>query len=447
MSNVALLDDLETLFEADRDTIWTSLDAVIMAINTAVEDQLNAIIHHPTFQQMESTWLGLAMLIDELGEMPLVKLETLNVSKQDLIDDFDEYLDLSDSGLFLHLYKTEYDQAGGEPYASMLLQFEFANTASDLNLMKMISKVAASCHCPAIANASPGLFNVKDYHAVEEIEDFDLLFEAREFTKWRQLRRSEDARYLGLILPRILARRPYSGYIFESFRFNEHPQSSRDFSWTYGTYGFAIIMGHSYAKHGWCVHIRGPRTGGILDNISGMPIGTRGYEVSRHPVEITFSDFQEHKLSDQGLIVLNYYREYERLCVFSAPTIQSYMRERSKTFNSNDRLAASLPYIYLVSRIAHYQKVIQRENVGTVKESHQLELELSGWLKKLITSMPDPTMEIRSRFPLRGGTVAVKEDPANPGFFDMHLILQPHLQIEGINAELTLISKLPRSKE
>ena len=446
MSNPALV-NLLTLFEGDQDEIWVGLDSIIMAINQSVEAQLNAIIHHPRFKALESTWVGLAMLVDDIGDLPLVKLEMLNLSKRDLQDDFEEYFDLSDSGLFFHLYKTEYDQAGGEPYASVLLQYEFANTAPDLNLLKMISKVAASCHCPAVANATPGLFNVKDYQSVEEIEDFDLLFEGREFIKWRQLRQAEDARYLALILPKVLARRPYTDYIFQSFRFNETVAQLSDTNWTYATYMFGMILGRSFSKYGWCVHIRGPRTGGLIPHIEPLHIGCKGLEVNRYPLEIVFSDYQEHKLSDQGFVVLNYFKETNRPCVFSAPTIQSYLRDRSRVFNSNDRLAASLPYIYLVSRIAHYQKVIQRENVGTVKEAKTLELELANWLKKLVTSMPDPNMDIRSRFPLRGGMVSVKEDASNPGFFDLHLILQPHLQLEGVNAELTLISKLPRSKE
>ncbi len=447
MSSETIFEHLTTILEGDQDEIWTYLDSVIMEINIAVEGQLNEIIHHPRFQQMESSWIGLAMVADDIGDLPLVKIEMLNASKQALLDDFEEFFDLSDSGLFFHLYKTEYDQAGGEPYGSVLLQYEFANKASDLNLLKMISKVAASCHCPAVANASPDLFNARDYHAVEEIEDFDLLFEAREFTKWRALRSSEDARYLALILPRLLARRPYDQHVFESYRFNEKAEDINDFSWTFATYGFAMILSHSFSKFGWCVHIRGPRTGGLLEEMTPMPIGCHGYELTRYPMEIVFSDYQEHKLSEQGLIVLNYFKELQRPCVFSAPTIQSYLRDRSRSFNSNDRLAASLPYIYLVSRIAHYQKVIQRENVGTVKESQQLENELSVWLKKLVTSMPDPNIDIRSRFPLSGGSVKVSEDPSNPGFFDLHLVLQPHLQLEGVNAELTLISKLPRSKE
>lgn len=442
-----LAKDLNTILEGDADQIWCALDQCIVAINRLIEDAVNHILHHPRFQELERMWMGLAMLVDAIGDKPLVKIELLNLSKQDLLEDFEDYLDLSDCGFFLHLYKTEYDQAGGEPFGCILLQYEFNNAAQDLYLYKSISKVAASCHCPAIANVNLGLFGVKNYEQLEEIEDFDLLFQQPQYIKWRELRKSEDARYLALLMPRILVRHPYREVEFNTFRFTEVCRKESDFVWTYATYGFGVLLGRSFVKHGWCVHIRGPKTGGLLDVTQGIALGQKGLDIVRFPLEAIFSDNQEHRLSNQGFIVLNYFKETRHICVFSAPTVQAYVRDRMEKFSSNDRLAASLPYIFLVSRIAHYQKVIQRENVGTVKESRQLEGELREWLEKLVTQMPDPNMDIRSRYPLRGGRVKVAEDAANPGFFDVELILQPHLQLEGINAELTLISKLPRNKE
>lgn len=439
--------DLLEILQGDPDAAWAALDQILVVLNEKIDAFLNEIIHHPDFQALESMWAGLALLLDGIGDAPLVKVEMLNISKDDLLDDFEEYIDLSDCGLFYHLYKTEYDQAGGEPYGSVLLQYEFSRHARDVHLLKLISRVAASCHCPAIANISPALFGVHSYQHLEQIRDFDLLFQDPEYTKWHAFRQSEDARYVALVMPRILARTPYTRYMFDTYRFQEHCHQESDYCWTHASYGFGVLLGRSFASHGWCVQIRGPRTGGLVGNVKGLPIGCRGLEIHRFPLEAAFSDRQEHELSNQGFIVLNYFKENQKICVFSAPTVQYYARGTQKAFSSDDRLAASLPYIYLVSRIAHYQKVIQRENVGTVKESNQLEGELRDWLKRLVTQMPDPNLEVRCRYPLRNGSVKVSEDEGSPGFFSVKLVLQPHLQLEGINAELTLISKLPRSKE
>lgn len=446
-NNQALFEHLNALLQGSEDQVWVGIDQILVRLNRHIETTINAILHHANFRRMEATWMALAAVVDAVGDLPLIKLELLDCSKEALLEDFDQFADLSDSGLFQHLYKTEYDQAGGEPYGSVLFHYAFNHQAADVHLLKLISKVAASCHCPALVNADFSLFGARDAHQLEQIEDLELLFRNPEYTKWRALRDTEDARYVAMVLPRFLVRSPYRQRIASGLVFREVLPSEREAAWAPSTYLFAILLARSYVRHGWCIHIRGPQTGGLIEEIQPPLASMAGLDLYRPPIELTFSDKQEHMFSNHGFIVVNYFKTRRRLCVFSAPTLQFYLSGREHTFSSNDRLAASLPYIYLVSRIAHYQKVIQRENVGTVKESKQIEDELREWLQKLVTRMPDPTLEIRSRYPLRGGMVQVEDDPANPGFFNVTMVIQPHLQLEGINAELTLLSKLPRKKE
>jgi type VI secretion system protein ImpC len=162
-------------------------------------------------------------------------------------------------------------------------------------------------------------------------------------------------------------------------------------------------------------------------------------------LQISFSDEQEHRLTQQGFIVFNYFRQEGRVCLFSAPTIQAI--QSPERLSSQDRLAASLPYVYLICRIAHYQKVIQRENIGSVKEGPVLQRELQEWISQYVTEMQEPDADLRRQRPLNGGKVKVSPDPANPGFFNIELMIQPHLQIEGVNAELTLLTRMPRGEE
>ncbi len=421
------------------------IDQAIAAIDHKLARTTAAIVSHPRFQTLYGLWLGLWRLVDSADGAPHVGVELLNLSKRDLAQDFDEYLDLSDSALFYHLYKSEYDQAGGTPYASLLLQYEFANTPADISLLRQLAMVASSCHCPVIANAAAALFGLRGFDQLEQIKDFKLLFQGQEYVKWRQLCAGEDARYLGLTLPRVRARqrrrRPPP-------RFCRQPAlAEADSAWTFGSYAFGMTLIRSYARHGWCVYIRGPRTGGLIGEIESVDMGAPGYDLSQGPVEIGLSDRQEQELGALGFIPLCFFRAADRLCVFSAPSLQSLAAETGQAAGSSiDRLAASLPYLYLVSRIAHCQKIIQRENLGSVKESRQLELELEQWLKKLITRMPDPDVDMRSRYPLRDGRVAVREDEASPGFFNVRLEVLPHLQLEGVNAQLTLVSKMPRKE-
>jgi len=435
--------------KGDRlDDFLLAIDGVLVRIDALLADQLDLIVHHPAVTGLFASWLGVHALCESAGEDRLIQIDLLSTTREALIEDFATYPDLSESALFHHLYKTEYDQAGGNPYASVLLQFNFGLQPVDTWLLKQLSAVAASCHCPVIANADPALFGVKTFAELENIKDFPLLFSGREYTRWHSLSESEDARYLGLTLPRVrlnvpLARRPPRFCRGERF-------DDAGSAWCHGSYAFGKLLVQSFIRHGWCIYIRGPRTGGLVGGIQGDDLGNAGYELREIPLEIDFSDRQERDIAALGLIPLAGYGSAGRICIFSAPSLQRVAAEPGTTGGpgggSYDRLAASLPYLYLIARIAHYQKSMQRENLGLVKDGHELQNELDRWLKTLITRMPDPDQEMRSRFPLRDGRITVGEDPATPGFFNVHLLIQPHLQLEGINTQLTLLSKMPRKE-
>ncbi|MDJ0838740.1 MAG: type VI secretion system contractile sheath large subunit [Acidobacteriota bacterium] len=420
------------------------LDQAIVALDKLIAAQLELIREHDAFKEMYGMWLGLYHLTEAAGRARNVHLDLLNCSKDDLIEDFDAYLDLTDSALFHHLYKREYDQAGGNPYTSVLMMFSFGYGSADIGLLRQVSNVAASCHCPVIADASPALFGLSDFRGLEEINDFDLLFDDQQYTRWRSFGQAEDTRYLGLALPRVRLFYDVKRRIPQYCRTRGLADAQR--TWTNASIAFGLILVRSYIKYGWSVYIRGSKTGGLIEAVEGQDLGLEGFEIIDPPLEILFSDRQEHELAAQGLIPLCYHRKKERICLYSAPTLQNVSRLRSDS-GQFDRLAAGLPYLYLISRIAHYQKAIQRENVGLTNDSAQLQLELEKWLEKLVTSMRDPSMDQRSERPLAGGIVTVKEDPGSPGFFQVQLIVKPHLQLEGVNAKLELSTKMPREKE
>ncbi|HGH4660268.1 TPA: type VI secretion system contractile sheath small subunit [Enterobacter bugandensis] len=113
---------------------------------------------------------------------------------------------------------------------------------------------------------------------------------------------------------------------------------------------------------------------------------------------------------------------------------------------ANSRINARLPYIFLLSRIAHYLKLIQRENIGTTKDRRLLELELNTWVRSLVTEMTDPGDELQASHPLRDAKVVVEDIEDNPGFFRVKLYAIPHFQVEGMDVNLSLVSQMPKAK-
>ncbi|MCI5163747.1 MAG: type VI secretion system contractile sheath large subunit, partial [Candidatus Electrothrix sp. AX5] len=91
------------------------VDEMISDLDRKLSRQMNLILHNKEFQQLETAWRSLKYLIDHTDFRENVKIEVLNVSKQDLIDDFEDSPEVVKSGLYKLAYTAEYGQFGGQP--------------------------------------------------------------------------------------------------------------------------------------------------------------------------------------------------------------------------------------------------------------------------------------------------------------------------------------------
>jgi type VI secretion system protein ImpC len=110
-------------------------------------------------------------------------------------------------------------------------------------------------------------------------------------------------------------------------------------------------------------------------------------------------------------------------------------------------LSARLPYLFLVSRLSHYLKVIQRENIGAAKEKDDLQLELEEWLNQYVTEDKSPSVDAKAKYPLSMAKIAVNDIADNPGFYNVEMLVRPHFQVEGVDVSLSLVSRLPKGKK
>jgi len=211
-------------------------------------------------------------------------------------------------------------------------------------------------------------------------------------------------------------------------------------------FAFAANIAASFAKHGWAVNIRGPEAGGKVEN---LPVhlydAGKGLQL-KIPTEVIISETRELELANLGFIPLSYYKNSDFACFFSANSVQKPAEYSTAEATANSQINARMPYIFLVSRIAHYLKVLQRENIGTSKGRQVLENELNAWLQTLVTRMKDPEPELIATHPLKDGRVTVREIPENPGYYSVELYVMPHFQIEGIDIRLNLVAQLPSTE-
>ncbi len=426
------------------------VETTIAEIDKRLSEQIGAIMHNADFQKMESTWRSLKFLVDRTNFRRNIKVEILNVSKQDLADDFEDAPEPVQSGLYKQVYTAEYDQPGGEPYGAMISNYEFGRSPGDIDLLQNVAKIAAATHCPFIGSVNKDFFGLKSITKLPGIPDLAALFEQAEYAKWNAFRDSEDSRYVGLTVPRFLLRLPYGKETIPvtEFDFEEDVTGEEHdkYLWGNASFAFASRLTESFAQHGWCVNIRGPQAGGLVEDLPLHLYDSGGETEVKVPTEILISDRREFEFAQQGLISLSFYKNKNYACFFSAQSCQRPTKYDKAEATANAKLAANLPYLFLVSRLAHYLKVIQRENIGAAKEGEDLQRELDTWIKKLITEMPNPGPDLKARCPLRAASIEVLDHDDNPGFYSVSMKVRPHFQIEGVNVDLSLVSQMPKGK-
>jgi len=428
----------------------TLIDHHIAELDHQISRQLDAIMHHPDFQSVESLWRGLKHLVDNTDYRQNVKTEILDISKDDLRQDFEDAPEVIQSGLYWHSYVSEYDTPGGEPLAAVISAYEFDASAQDVALMRNISKVSAAAHMPFIGSAGPKFFLKDNMEQVAAIKDIGNYFDRAEYIKWKSFRDTDDSRYIGLVMPRVLGRLPYGPDTVpvRSFNYIEEVKGPdhEKYLWTSASFAFAANMVKSFISNGWCVQIRGPQAGGAVKDlpIHLYDLGT-GNQV-KIPSEVMIPETREFEFASLGFIPLSYYKNRDYACFFSANSTQKPALYDTADATANSRINARLPYIFLLSRIAHYLKLIQRENIGTTKDRRLLELELNTWVRSLVTEMTDPGDELQASHPLRDAKVIVQDIEDNPGFFRVQLFAVPHFQVEGMDVNLSLVSQMPKAK-
>lgn len=429
-----------------------TVDAMIAELDRRLCAQVDAVLHHPDFQQLESAWRGLKFLVDRTDFRENTRIQVLNVSKSKLFDDFEDAPEIPKSGLYRTLYTAEYGQFGGEPFAAMVANYSFGPGMQDIKLLQFAASVAAMSHAPLLTAASPQFFGVESFSRLPTLKDLASMFDGPQYTKWNSFRESEDSRYVGLTLPHFLLRVPYGPETVPARKFNYVEDVGTDnqrFLWGNAAFALASRLTGSFADDRWCANIIGPQGGGTVGDLPIYNYESMGELQSKIPTEVLVSERREFELAEQGFITLTMRKNSDNAAFFSASSVQKPKffgnNPEGKEAELNYRLGAQLPYLFIVSRLAHYIKVIQRENLGSWKERVDLEKELNTWLRQYVVDMDNPDPGVRSRRPLRQAAVTVSDVEGDPGWYRVDLKVRPHFKYMGASFTLSLVGRLDKS--
>lgn len=413
-----------------------------------MSSQLDEVLHNPEFQKLEGSWRGLNFLVMNTETGELLKLRLLNITKKELLKDFETAVEFDQSQMFKKVYEDEYGTFGGSPYSCLMVDFEFGRGLQDMILIEKLSNLAAAAHTPAIAAADPNLFDMDSFSELGVPRDLKKLFESTELIKWRSFRDTEDSRYVSLTLPHILMRYPYGdkGVPVEEFPYQESVdgQDNSKFCWGNSGYALAQRITNAVALYKWTAAIRGVEGGGLVEGLPAYTFQTTdGDTVLKCPTEIAITDRREKELSDLGFIALCHAKGTDYAAFFGGQTTQKPKTYNLDDANANAQLSARLPYMLAASRFAHYIKVIMRDKVGTFMTKGNVSDYLNTWIAQYVLISDGAPQVVKAKYPLREARVDVFDVPGRPGSYRATVFLRPHFQMEELTASIRLVANLP----
>ncbi|MDB4991443.1 MAG: hypothetical protein JWN04_6621 [Myxococcaceae bacterium] len=436
-----------------------SIRELIAKIDALIEAQVNEVVHHPKFQELESAWRSIADLDAKVNYAANIDVSLLDVTKKELGDEFDmNGADVAGTELFKKVYVAEYDQFGGEPYGAMIGLYDFDSSREDIDWLSKMGKVARAAHAPFIASVSPEFFKCKTFAEVNQLRDIAGMMANPRYGAWNALRDSNEAAYLGLTLPRYLVREPWQQEAGRNrVQFKESitnpvdgvradasdPQVlANDYLWG----SAAMLLGRNLAKSfegsRWCQYIRGVKGGGLLQGLPTHSYELRGERLLRAPTEISMPDYRELELANAGFIPLIHRKGSADAVFFSVQSLKVAKEFADPKDSENSQLTTNLSYTFSVSRIAHYIKCLMRDNIGSSANGAYIREQIDAWISRFVTTIVNPDDLTLRYFPFKAYSLDVKEIEGKVGWYHCNLSILPHIQFEGMNVDLRVDARL-----
>lgn len=425
----------------------------IAEIDHIVGQQLNAVLHHERFQALESAWRGLHMVVlsAHAERSRQVRVRVLNLPWREVQRDFERANEFDNSQLFKKVYEDEFGTPGGIPFSVLIGNYEIhprpskAHPHDDVSILGHLAGIAGAAFCPFVCGASPSMFGVDDFTELQHTQDLGRGFQLPEFVKWRSLRSEDEARFLGVALPRILMREPHKQEDTEGFCFAEDVAgpNAKKYLWGNAAFAWAGVVIRSFAQTGWLAEIRGTERnrdgGGLVGNLPNISFGTdRDGVALRSSTDLIVTDQQESELAKLGFLPLCQCHDTQYSAFYSSQSIQKPATYDSAVATANANISSMLQYMLCVSRFSHYLKVIARDIVGSATEPEEMQTKLDSWIKNYVTPDDSARPEVKARRPLRQAEVNVNRDPGKPGAFQCTFSLLPHYQLDDLSASIRL---------
>ncbi len=428
----------------------------VATIDALIARQLDAVLHHPALQRLESLWRGTAWLVGDMADDSKLKVRIFDARWGEVVRDLERAPTFDQSVLFTKLYSDEFGMPGGEPYGMVVIDHQVwhklggRERTDDIAALAGLAEVAAACFCPFALSVDPRIAGMDGFDDIDLRQDLGNALSGPEYALWERLRAQPDTRFICAVMPRLLGRARYTGRDRwrPGFVYEERIASHADMLWISGGFGLAQVAARAMRVHRWPAAIRGgsaANEGGIVDGPVRQFLDSdrRGY-VARFATENAISEDQEVAMNAAGLICLRQLHLTGAVAFLNLPSLHKPPEYDGEEATMNAKMGAMVNYIMCVARFAHYVKVMARDWVGKYTDAEECRRLLQDWLKGYTTGNDDASAEMRIKYPLRQAQVQVSEIIGKPGSYTCEIAIRPHYQLDQIASEFRLTTEIGR---
>ncbi|MDH5545826.1 MAG: type VI secretion system contractile sheath large subunit [Gammaproteobacteria bacterium] len=290
-------------------------EELLALVDEAIAGQMRAILHHPDFQELESHWRSLYMVIRQLDTGARLRVQILNITKKDLLQDLITNEDIELSPVYKRVV-SDASIPGNHPKSLLIGLYAFANNTVDITLLSLMGLLAQTAQAPFIAAANNRLIHEGDLLATTDDDDWQSTWTEEQQQQWQQLRLSSFAENIALVLPRFLLRLPYGKNTLpiEQFEFDEITDdiSDRQFLWGNPAMLAAIVYGQGFSRDGW--NMRLPPTQ-LLDGFPVFAYQEDDEYLALSCAETLLNEQGVQKIRELGLSDLRWVKNTDQLLI------------------------------------------------------------------------------------------------------------------------------------
>lgn len=421
---------------------------LINKINIAINRQLNQIIHHSDFQNLEANWRSLKHLcysIPKHTEKNVV-IKIMSCTKIDLYEDLVvKSNDFDETFIFAKIYSECFDHPGGIPFSVIVIADYFnedsATGLKDQAILSVLSQTAASTLCPIISAAGAFMAGIEQWcdlqpqHNLAQYND--------PFTeKWNLFKKNENSRYINLCMPRSRIRSCYQDDVSANKNdfFKEDISSNNDILW--GNSAFVLLSSiiDSFIKTGWFASIESPLRAASINPIKAIETDINKLK-KEQAIEVVINDRQEDQLNAIGYCVLREDRVTKKQRYFKKNSIALTARHNDSIKNMENNLNKQLSYLLCACRIGQTIKIIGRDKIGRYTNSEAIQTIIQHWLLTLCSNNPNSSTK-NKRYPLKNAIIEINEKKYSPGKYYCKLKIQAHNFISHFQAYISIETDL-----